>query len=99
MSGTLASAQELVRHLDAGAAPALRRLPAIASELQDTLAQVKTLATSVGSGSAGSTRFGRDLDLVLSQVADAAVSIRMVADLLARHPEALIRGRTGRAAE
>ena len=96
---TLASTQDLVRHLDAGAAPTLRRLPAVAAELQDTLAQVKALSASVSAGAAGNTRFGRDLDLVLNQVADAAVSVRMVADLLARHPEALIRGRTGRATE
>ena len=99
LNGTLAAVQDTVRHLDAGAAPALRRLPAIAADLQDTLAQVRTLAASVSAGSSGDGKFGRDLDRVLTQVADAASSIRMVADLLSRHPEALIRGRVSRVAE
>lgn len=99
LNATLATAHDLVKHVDANAGPALRRLPGIATELQDTLAQVKALVSSVSAGSAGNTRFGRDLNLVLTQVADAALSVRMVADLLSRHPEALIRGRTGRAVE
>ena len=99
LDGALMSAQQLVRHADAGAAPALKRLPAISAELQDALTQVRTLTGSVSAGSAGDSKFARDLDQVLTQVSDAAESVRMVADLLSRHPEALIRGRTARAAE
>ncbi len=99
LNGTLAAVQETVRHLDAGTAPVLRRLPAITADLQDTLAQVRTLAASVSAGSSGDGRFGRDLDRMLQQVSEAAGSLRMVADLLARHPEALIRGRVSRAVE
>ena len=99
LDGALMSAQQLVRHADAGAAPALKRLPAISAELQDALAQVKSLTDSVSAGSAGNSKFARDLDQVLTQVSDTAESVRMVADLLSRHPEALIRGRTARAAE
>ena len=99
LNGTLGTVQDTVRRLDAGAAPMLRRLPAIAADLQDTLAQVRTLAASVSAGSSGDGKFGRDLDRVLMQVAEAATSVRMVADLLARHPEALIRGRVSRVSE
>ena len=38
----------------------------------------------------------RDTTKLLSQVSDAARSVRILADLLSRHPEALIRGRTER---
>ena len=99
LNSTLAAVQDTVRHLDAGAAPALRRLPAIAADLQDTLAQVRSLAASVAAGSSGDGRFGRDLDRMLTQVSEAAGSLRMVADLLTRHPEALIRGRVSRVVE
>ena len=99
LNGTLAAVQDTVRHLDADGAPALRRLPAIAADLQGTLAQVRTLAASVSAGSSGDVKFGRDLDRALMQVTDAATSVRMVADLLSRHPEALVRGRVGRATE
>lgn len=99
LNGTLTAVQETVHHLDAGTAPVLRRLPAIAADLQGTLAQVRMLAASVSAGSGGDGRFGRDLDRMLTQVSEAAGSLRMVADLLTRHPEALIRGRVSRAAE
>lgn len=99
LNGTLSAVQDTVRHLDAGAAPTLRRLPAVAADLQATLAQVKALAASVSAGSTGDGKFGRDLDRMLMQVSDTAQSVRMVADLLARHPEALLRGRASRAAE
>ena len=99
LGGTLAAAQDLVRHVDAGAAPALRRLPAISAELQDALAQVKELTASLSAGSRGNGKLGRDLDLALGQVAEAALSVRTVADLLSRHPEALIRGRASRTTE
>ena len=99
LNGTLASAQALVRHVDDAATPALRRLPAIASQLEATLTELRSLTASVGAGSAGSAKFGRDLDGLLTQVTEAAISVRAVADLLARHPEALIRGRISRAAE
>ncbi len=99
LDAALAATQDMVRHLDAGAAPTLKRLPAIAAELQDTLAQVRKLVGSVSAGSAGDGRFGRDLDRALVQISEAAQAVRQVADLLDRHPEALIRGRTGRAGE
>ena len=98
LNGTLAATQDAIKRLDAGAAPLLRRLPAISAELQDTLTQAKTLVSSVSAGSSGDAKFGRDLDRVLMQVSDAAQSVRMVADLLTRHPEALIRGRASQAA-
>lgn len=98
LNGTLAATQDAVKRLDAGAAPALRRLPAISADLQDTLAQLKSLTGSISAGSRGDTKFGRDLDQLLVQAADAAQSVRMIADLLTRHPEALIRGRAGQVA-
>lgn len=99
LNGTLAAAQELVRHVDAAATPALRRLPAIADKLDATLGELRGLVSSVGAGSAGTSKFARDLDGLLVQVTDASVSVRAVADLLSRHPEALIRGRVSRSAE
>jgi paraquat-inducible protein B len=96
LNATLRTVQSLVQHIDAGATPALKRLPAVVDDLQATLAQVRSLAASVSAGSAGDGKFGRDLDRLLAQVTDAAEQVRMVADLLARHPEALVRGRVGR---
>ena len=50
---------------------------------------VGSLDDSHGRGS----QFGRDMNRMLAQLSDAARSVRILADMLSRHPEALIRGR------
>ena len=95
LSATLGSAKDLVENLNSGTGPALRQLPAIATQLQQTLISVNKLVLSLGNGYGGDTQFSQDLDRLLIQTDDAVRSFRSLADLLARHPEALIKGRTG----
>jgi paraquat-inducible protein B len=95
LSAALGSAKELVQNLNSGTGPAMRQLPAIATQLQQTLTSVNKLALSVGNGYGDDTQFNRDLDRLMVQTNDAVRSIRALADLLARHPEALIKGRPG----
>jgi len=99
LSSTLTSAKELVDNLNSGAGPALRQLPAIATQLQQTLTGVNKLVLSLGNGYGDNTQFSRDLDRLLIQTNDAIRSIRALADLLARHPEALVKGRPGQGIE
>ncbi|HEY0185423.1 MAG TPA: MlaD family protein [Rhodopila sp.] len=91
---TLASTRTLVDNLNHGLTPAMQRLPAIADNLEHTVQRTDRLITSLDAGYGGDSRFNRDVSRMMSQLADAARSIRVLADLLARHPEALIRGRT-----
>jgi paraquat-inducible protein B len=93
LSATIASVQEVVANLDKGSAPALKRLPEIAADLQKTLANANTLVTSAETGYGDNSKFNRELDRLLLQVNDAVRSIRSLADLLARNPEALVKGR------
>ncbi len=93
LSSTIGDLNSLVGHLDSGMSPALQQLPGIATGLQKTLTTVNKLALSLDSGYGGNTQFNRDLERMLVQVNDALRSIRSLADLLARHPEALIKGR------
>ncbi len=95
LSATLGSAKGLVENLNSGTGPALRQLPAIATQLQQTLTSVNKLVLSLGSGYGDDTQFNRDLDRLLIQSNDAVRSLRALADLLARHPEALVKGRPG----
>jgi len=95
LSATLVSAKALVENLNTGTGPAIRQLPAIATQLQQTLTSVNKLVLSLGSGYGGDTQFSRDLDRLLIQSNDAVRSLRALADLLARHPEALVKGRPG----
>jgi paraquat-inducible protein B len=82
------------RKLDVEGTPALKRLPAIAQQLQDSLTSANRLLGSFNTGYGDDSRFRRDLDRLLPQLTDAARSIRALSDLLSRHPEALIKGRT-----
>ena len=50
-------------------------------------------------GYGGGSDVNRQVERLLDQATDAARSIRLLADYLDRHPEALLRGRTGEAAE
>jgi paraquat-inducible protein B len=90
----MAAVQDFTRSLDKDGAPALKRLPAIAAELQDALTKANRLFGSLNAGYGGDSRFRRDLDRLLPQLTDTARSIRALSDLLSRHPEALIQGRT-----
>ncbi len=94
LEGTMVEVQEVARKLDAGAAPALKRLPDIAAQLQETLTKANKLVGSVNVGYGEDSKFHRDLDHLLPQLTDTLRSIRALSDLLERHPEALVRGRT-----
>jgi paraquat-inducible protein B len=79
--------------VDAGMAPAMKKLPDIAAGLQKTMTDTNRLVLSLQSGYGDNTQFSRDLGRLLIQLNDATQSIRSLADLLSRHPEALIKGR------
>ncbi len=97
LAATIAQVKAVADHLDNGLSPALRQLPGIAVELQKALTSTNQLVQSVDSGYGGNTQFNRDLERLLVQLNEAASSIRALADLLARDPSALIKGRpTGR---
>jgi paraquat-inducible protein B len=91
---TLASTRELVDNLNRGITPAVRRLPAISAGLEEAVNRTNKLIGSVETGYGGDSRFSRDVDRLMMQLSDASRSIRVLADLLSRHPEALIRGRS-----
>jgi paraquat-inducible protein B len=94
LHSTLANAEALTQHLNDASGPVLQRLPAIASELESAVRKVDALVGSVQSSYGGNSTFANDAQRLLVQLNDTARSFRVLADLLARHPEALIRGRT-----
>jgi len=96
---TLHEAAVLVAHLDAGSAPALKRLPAIADNLQTALARAASLVQSADTAYGVDSQTRRDLDRLVVQVSDSARSVRLLADYLTQHPEALIQGRSAKATE
>ena len=98
LNETLTSAQTLLASVNKDAGPALHRLPQIAADLEGTVQHANQLVGSLDDSHGGS-QFGRDLSRMLSQLSDAARSVRILADLLSRHPEALIRGQRNKRCE
>src|SRR5206468_411068 len=99
LEATVADAQEFMRKLDTDSGPALARLPQIAKSLDDSLVQINRLAASLNTGYGDSSRFSREIDRLLPQLNETVRSFRALADLLSRHPEALIQGRTNKGKE
>lgn len=91
---TLAGADTLVQHLNTSTASLPQKLPEIISELDAASKRLNALVGSLQTGYGGNSDFSRDANRLLAQLSDAARSVRVLADLLTRHPEALIRGRT-----
>lgn len=94
LEAAMINVKDVARSLDTNATPALKRLPEITAQLQDAITRANRLIGSVDQGYGSASKFNRDLDRLLPQLTDTARSIRALTDLLARHPEALITGRT-----
>ena len=94
LRSTLASTQALVDNLNRGVNAIAPKLPGMATSLEASLKRTDKLIASLESGYGGDSRFNRDIGRMMAQLSDAARSIRVLSDLLSRHPEALIRGRT-----
>ena len=95
LSVTLQSAQELVKHMDAGMGPTMKKLPALTAGLEAALTHLSQVLASANTGYGDNSHFSRQLDRLMTQLNGMAQSFRALSDLLTRHPEALIRGRTG----
>ena len=94
-AGAMGSVQELVRKTDAGLTPALKRLPEIAQAVQEAAVRAGRTFGSLEGSYGQNSQFNRELERAMTQVGDTARSIRILADYLDRHPEALVRGRGG----
>jgi paraquat-inducible protein B len=93
LAATIATAETFTRNLHSETGPAFKELPGMANQLQTTVANANKLLLSLDNGYGNNTRVNRELERLLAQLNDAVSSIRSLADLLARHPEALIKGR------
>jgi paraquat-inducible protein B len=94
LQGTLTTAEQTMRGLDASLQPALRSLPQVMANLNNTVAQANRLIASANRGYGDGSQFQRDLERMLEQITVAARSLRSLMDQLNRNPESLIRGRS-----
>ena len=84
----IADAQKVLGRLDAQIEP-------LSSSLQTTSSSATDTLRSVDRAVAGDSRLGYEMTRALRDVADAARSLKTLADYLERHPDALIRGKGG----
>ena len=92
-SGALGSFDALAKKAEVGLSPVLARLPAVVAALQDAAVRAGRTFGSIDASYGRDSQFNRELERAMVQVGDTARSIRLLADFLDRHPEALVRGR------
>jgi paraquat-inducible protein B len=86
LNATLEQTKKLAQSIDTGLAPAAANL---LSQIESTLAQVQRTF-------ADDSPLASEMRGLMDELAQAARSIRLMADYLERHPEALIQGKGGR---
>jgi paraquat-inducible protein B len=91
LDATFKEVHSLVQRAEAGLGPALLRLPGISERLEHAVEQADAMFGRSGYGSNSTTQ--RNLQRMMDQVGEAARSIRLLADFLNRHPEAVLSGR------
>lgn len=91
LNETLEEAQQLVAEARAGLGPALQALPRISTALEETAQQAQAMLGAEGYGA--NSQLHRDLERMMDNIAEAARSIRLLAEHLERHPESLVVGR------
>jgi len=88
------NAADLSRKAEENMTPALQKLPDISTQIQGAVTHANSLLNSLDAGYGQGSDFQRGARRVLDEVNDAARSIRLLADFLERHPEALISGKS-----
>jgi paraquat-inducible protein B len=83
LNSILKDARKLAKNLDSSVAP----------QLDDTLRQAQSTLKTIGSSLGKDSPLYYELKKVLKDLGDAAGSIRVLADYLERHPDALIYGK------
>ncbi len=94
LAATLDNAKEISQQAKQNLTPALQRLPDISAQLQTAVTQANAFMASVNKGYGQDSDFQRDTKRTLDEANEAARSIRLLADYLEKHPEALIQGKT-----
>lgn len=92
-TGALTSIQEFATRASTGLSPAFARLPAITAGLESAVTRAERMFGSLDRSYGTNSDIQRELARAMVQVGDTARSIRLLADFLDRHPEALVRGR------
>ena len=92
---TMALAKQAVTRIDAGAAPLMGSVTTAAVSADAALRQAQATMASIQRTVGPASSLTDEAESVMQELARAARSIRVFADYLDRHPEALLRGKAG----
>ncbi|HEX6010560.1 MAG TPA: MlaD family protein [Geminicoccaceae bacterium] len=95
LGSSMARLQETIGRVDANSGPVLASLKTAADSASATLRQAETTLASVQRTIGPASGLTSDAASLIQELTRAARSIRVFADYLDRHPEALIRGKAG----
>jgi paraquat-inducible protein B len=95
LNDALTSVKVLARTMNTDAGPLIAALKGAAVAGEAALNQATTTLASADKTLGSNSQFSRDLTSLMSQLKDAARSIRVLTDYLEQHPEALLKGKTG----
>ncbi len=95
LNEVLASVDAVTKGLQANTGPLLQNLREAASNADEALRQMKVTMASANDMLGPNSQVRYSLTNMMTELTTAARSIRVFADYLDRHPEALIRGKTG----
>lgn len=99
LGATLAQVRQAVGRIDAGATPLLDNVATAAESADATLRQAEATMASLQRTVAADSSLTDNAESVMQELTRAARSIRVLADYLDRHPEALLRGKAGGAGQ
>ena len=95
LNQSLKDADALVNNLNTKIAPQIAsNIKETLSAAQDTLRETSNAVKNINGIAAKNANLGYEIDRTLEQIAELSRSIRVLADYLERHPEALLRGKS-----
>ena len=97
LDDALQAVSSIARKADAQVGPTLSAIATAANSADGAIKQAERTFASVEGNLGSDSPLARDVAELLVQLKDAARAIRVLADYLSQHPEALVRGKGGRA--
>jgi paraquat-inducible protein B len=95
LKGTLGDARKLLRNVDAKVDPLAESLDEILEAAHLAVVQAEGTIANLESTTREDSPLVHELTTALAELADASRSLRLLADFLEQHPEALLRGKGG----
>ena len=95
LEGTLANLNELMASVNSLASSLERDVPGLTRELGSTLRAANNTLAAIETTASADGEIGGQLQDALRELSAAARSIRVMAEYLERHPEAMLRGKSG----